>query len=99
KKHMTPSRHLLLVDPCEACLDAVPPLENCGWTVANSKLNTITSQHFDVGLVRLRETHVKRPSLLRSLLGRNGTEWLAAVTSDDMRCPVMRDFVGEWFFD
>ena len=96
---MHTSRQLLLVDPCEACLGIAPHLESNQWTIVSSSLNAIINQHFDVGLIRLRAEHLKRPEALKSLLTTRGVEWLAAITRENMNCPAIRNFVAEWFFD
>lgn len=96
---MSASRQLLFVDPCKACLDVVPFLKDNGWNVIIGSLETLTNHRFDVGVIRLRETHLMRAGTLKDILGRTGTEWIAAVTSTDMHFQKIRNFVGEWFFD
>lgn len=96
---MKSSRQLLFVDPCTACLDVVPFLKGNGWNVSIGSLETLAHQHFDVGVIRLRETHLMRAGALKNILGRTGTEWIAAVSSADMHFQRIRNFVGEWFFD
>lgn len=62
-------------------------------------LETASNLGFDVGLIRLRETHLTRADILKRILARTDMKWIAAVSSEDMRCPGIRNFVSEWFFD
>ena len=96
---MHTTRQLLLVDPCEGCLGIAPYLEGNHWTIVCSSLNAVNGRHFDVGLVRLRADHLKRPEILKNVLAMNGGEWLAVVTQESMDSPTMRNFIAEWFFD
>lgn len=93
------SRRLLLVDPCQECRILIPRMEANGWSITTCELAEVPDQGFDVGLIRLHDAHLKRAEPLKALLGRAGTEWLAAVRPESMQCPSFSNFVGEWFFD
>ncbi len=96
---MPPHRQLLLIEPCKACLNVIPTLESCGWAVSTASLDSAAKRSCDVGLIRLRAENLKQPRMLNNLLSKNGAEWLAVVSDEDMQHTEVRNLIGEWFFD
>ncbi len=92
-------RRLLIVDPCEECLSLVPALRIAGWEVDSCTLESAASRPCDVGLIRLLPQHFERPELVKELITRSNTEWIAALSPEDLRREKIGDFVCEWFFD
>jgi DNA-binding NtrC family response regulator len=43
--------------------------------------------------------HFEHPDLVKELITRSNTEWIAVLTPDDLRREKIGDFVCEWFFD
>jgi DNA-binding NtrC family response regulator len=52
-----------------------------------------------VGLIRLMPQHFEQPQLIKELITRSNTEWIAVLTAADLRRELIGDFVCEWFFD
>jgi DNA-binding NtrC family response regulator len=92
-------RRLLIVDPCEECLHLVPALRTAGWEVDSCTLESAASRPCDVGLIRLMPQHFEHPELVKDLITRSNTEWIAVLAPDDLRREKIGDFVCEWFFD
>ena len=93
------TRHLLIVEPCEECLQLIPGLHIAGWEVETCTLEQAVSRPCDVGLIRLLPEHFEHPDPVKNLISRSNTEWIAALTSEDLRRELVGDFVCEWFFD
>ncbi|KQQ55768.1 Fis family transcriptional regulator [Pseudomonas sp. Leaf127] len=94
-----PSRRLLIVDPCDDCHQLIPVLHAAGWSVDSSSLESALNMGCDVGLIRLMPYHFEHPEVVRELITRSNTEWIAVLTPDDLRREKIGDFVCEWFFD
>jgi DNA-binding NtrC family response regulator len=92
-------RRLLIVEPCEECLQLIPGLRIAGWEVDNCTLESAGSRSCDVGLIRLMPEHFEHPEVVKDLITRSNTEWIAVLTADDLRRELIGDFVCEWFFD
>ncbi|MBD8600677.1 sigma-54-dependent Fis family transcriptional regulator [Pseudomonas sp. CFBP 8772] len=92
-------RRLLIVEPCEECLQLVPGLRIAGWDVDSCTLEEAALRPCDVGLIRLLPEHFEHPEVVKSLISRSNTEWIAVLTSEDLRREHIGDFVCEWFFD
>ena len=92
-------RRLLIVEPCEECLQLVPGLRIAGWDVDSCTLQEAALRPCDVGLIRLLPEHFAHPEVVKSLISRSNTEWIAVLTSEDLRREHIGDFVCEWFFD
>jgi len=92
-------RRLLIVEPCEECLQLIPGLRIAGWEVDSCTLESVGSRPFDVGLIRLMPEHFEHPEVVKGLITRSNTEWIAVLTADDLRRELIGDFVCEWFFD
>ena len=92
-------RRLLIVEPCEECLRLIPGLRIAGWEVDSCTLESAASRSCDVGLIRLMPQHLEQPQVIRDLISRSHTEWIAVLTADDLRRELIGDFVCEWFFD
>lgn len=94
-----PTRRLLIVDPCDDCHQLIPVLDAAGWAVDSSSLESALSLGCDVGLIRLMPYHFEHPEVVRELITRSNTEWIAVLTAEDLRREKVGDFVCEWFFD
>jgi DNA-binding NtrC family response regulator len=92
-------RRLLIVEPCEECLRLIPGLRIAGWEVDSCALESAASRACDVGLIRLMPQHFEQPQLIKELITRSNTEWIAVLTAEDLRRELIGDFVCEWFFD
>ncbi|MFK3799190.1 sigma 54-interacting transcriptional regulator [Pseudomonas sp. NPDC088444] len=92
-------RRLLIVEPCEECLRLIPGLRIAGWEVDSCALDVAVSHSCDVGLIRLMPQHFEQPQLIKDLITRSNTEWIAVLTVEDLRRELIGDFVCEWFFD
>ena len=92
-------RRLLIVEPCEECLQLIPGLRIAGWDVDSCTLEEAALRPCDVGLIRLLPEHFEHPEVVKSLISRSNTEWIAVLTSEDLRRDQIGDFVCEWFFD
>jgi DNA-binding NtrC family response regulator len=92
-------RRLLIVEPCDECLRLIPGLRVAGWEVDSCTLESAASRPCDVGLIRLMPQHLEQPQLIKELITRSNTEWIAVLTADDLRRELIGDFVCEWFFD
>nr|WP_314579835.1 sigma-54 dependent transcriptional regulator [uncultured Pseudomonas sp.] len=92
-------RRLLIVEPCDECLRLIPGLRVAGWEVDSCSLESAASRPCDVGLIRLMPQHFEQPQLIKGLITRSNTEWIAVLTADDLRRELIGDFVCEWFFD
>lgn len=97
-------RRLLIVDPCDDCHQLIPALRLAGWSVDSNTLEAAVSdaslgRNCDVGLIRLMPQHFEHPDLVRELITRSNTEWIAVLSPDDLRREKIGDFVCEWFFD
>ncbi|WP_296261439.1 MULTISPECIES: sigma-54-dependent transcriptional regulator [unclassified Pseudomonas] len=93
------TRRLLIVEPCEESLSLIPGLRIAGWQVDSCSLQAAASYPCDVGLIRLMPHHLEHPQVIKDLIGRSHTEWIAVLTADDLRRELIGDFVCEWFFD
>lgn len=101
---MTPTlaalpRSLLVVDPCQECESLFPRLRANGWMVRSCELDMVGETRCDVGLIRLKSTHLARPEVLKQLISRSGTEWIAVLSPDILQQSHVGNLVGEWFFD
>jgi DNA-binding NtrC family response regulator len=96
---MASIRRLLIVEPCEECLRLIPGLRIAGWEVDSCTLESAANHPCDVGLIRLMPEHFDQPQLIKELITRSNTEWIAVLTADDLRRELIGDFVCEWFFD
>jgi len=67
--------------------------------VDSCALESAASHPCDVGLIRLMPQHFEQPQLIKELITRSNTEWIAVLTADDLRRELIGDFVCEWFFD
>lgn len=92
-------RRLLIVEPSEECLRLIPGLRIAGWEVDSCTLEAAASRPCDVGLIRLMPQHLEQPQVIKDLISRSHTEWIAVLTADDLRRELIGDFVCEWFFD
>jgi DNA-binding NtrC family response regulator len=92
-------RRLLIVEPCDECLRLIPGLRVAGWEVDSCTLESAASRPCNVGLIRLMPQHFEQPQLIKELITRSNTEWIAVLTADDLRRELIGDFVCEWFFD
>ncbi|UZJ57710.1 sigma-54 dependent transcriptional regulator [Pseudomonas sp. KU26590] len=92
-------RRLLIVEPCEECLELVPGLRIAGWDVHSCTLEEAALRPCDVGLIRLLPEHFEHPEVVKSLISRSNTEWIAVLTGEDLRREHIGDLVCEWFFD
>jgi DNA-binding NtrC family response regulator len=93
------SRRLLIVDPCDDCHQLIPVLKLAGWAVDSCTLEDALRRSCDIGLIRLMPQHFEHPDLVKELITRSNTEWIAVLTPDDLRREKIGDFVCEWFFD
>jgi len=96
---LAPTRRLLIVEPCEESLRLIPGLRAAGWEVDSCTLQSAASRPCDVGLIRLMPQHFEHPEVVKDLITRSNTEWIAVLTPDDLRRDKIGDFVCEWFFD
>lgn len=94
-----PPRSLLVVDPCQECESLVPRLRANGWMVRSCELDMVGEARCDVGLIRLKSAHLARPEVLKQLISRSGTEWIAVLSPDILQQSHVGNLVGEWFFD
>jgi DNA-binding NtrC family response regulator len=94
-----PLRRLLIVDPCDDCHQLIPVLRAAGWDVDSSTVEAAVSRSCDVGLIRLMPYHFEHPEVVKDLITRSHTEWIAVLSPDDLRREKIGDFVCEWFFD
>ena len=92
-------RRLLVVDPCDDCHRLLPGLRSVGWDVDSCTLENAADKTCDVGLLRLQPFHLDRPDLVKELISRSGTEWIAVLNQEVLRLQNVGDFVCEWFFD
>ena len=92
-------RRLLVVDPCQECELLLPHLQASAWAVHSCGLAEAGNAIFDVGLIRLRPTHLARPEALKELISQSGTEWIAVLSADALQDSEIGNFIGEWFFD
>ncbi|MEE3924837.1 sigma-54 dependent transcriptional regulator [Pseudomonas viridiflava] len=94
-----PTRRLLIVDPCDDCHQLIPILHAAGWAVDSSTLESALNLSCDVGLIRLMPDHFEHPEMVKELITRTNTQWIAVLAPDDLRREKIGDFVCEWFFD
>ncbi|EKN48236.1 MULTISPECIES: sigma-54 dependent transcriptional regulator [Pseudomonas syringae group] len=94
-----PTRRLLIVDPCDDCHLLIPVLHAAGWAVDSSTLESALNLSCDVGLIRLMPDHFEHPEMVKELITRTNTQWIAVLAPDDLRREKIGDFVCEWFFD
>ncbi|KPY37956.1 Sigma-54 dependent transcription regulator [Pseudomonas syringae pv. primulae] len=94
-----PTRRLLIVDPCDDCHQLIPVLHAVGWAVDSSTLESALNLSCDVGLIRLMPDHFEHPEMVKELITRTNTQWIAVLAPDDLRREKIGDFVCEWFFD
>lgn len=94
-----PLRRLLIVDPCDDCRQLIPVLRASMWDVDISTLENAVGRSCDVGLIRLMPYHFEHPEVVKDLIARSHTEWIAVLSPDDLRREKIGDFVCEWFFD
>ncbi|MDD0843454.1 sigma-54-dependent transcriptional regulator [Pseudomonas sp. Gutcm_11s] len=93
------ARRLLVVDPCEQCERLLPRLQDSGWQVQSCGLELAGELACDVGLVRLRRSHLQQPERLKQLISQSGTEWIAVLSAETLALAEAPGFIGEWFFD
>lgn len=94
-----PTRRLLIVDPCDDCHLLIPVLHAAGWAVDSSTLESALNLSCDVGLIRLMPDHFEHPEMVKELITRTNTQWIAVLAPEDLRREKIGDFVCEWFFD
>jgi DNA-binding NtrC family response regulator len=94
-----PTRRLLIVDPCDDCHQLIPVLHAAGWAVDSSTIESALHLSCDVGLIRLMPNHFEHPEVVKELITRSGTQWIAVLAPEDLRREKIGDFVCEWFFD
>ncbi|MCY4124667.1 MAG: sigma-54 dependent transcriptional regulator [Pseudomonas sp.] len=92
-------RRLLIVDPCDDCQRLTPGLLVAGWDVDSCTLAQALEHRCDVGVLRLDEAHLKHPDVVKDMIKRSNTEWIAVLSAEQLRSPAFGDFVCEWFFD
>ncbi|CRN08218.1 DNA-binding NtrC family response regulator [Pseudomonas sp. TE6349] len=92
-------RRLLIVDPCDDCQRLTPGLLEAGWDVDSCTLAQALEHRCDVGVLRLDEAHLKHPDVVKDMIKRSNTEWIAVLSAEQLRSPAFGDFVCEWFFD
>ncbi|MBA1202682.1 sigma-54-dependent Fis family transcriptional regulator [Pseudomonas capeferrum] len=93
------NRRLLIVDPCDECHHLLPSLRSAGWEVRSCSLGSALEHPCDIGLLRLRATHLQYPEAVKDLIERSDTEWIAVLSAEELRMQNVGDFVCEWFFD
>lgn len=93
------SRRLLIVEPCDECLQLVCGLRSAGWEVERCTLDQAAAHSCDVGMLRLLPEHIEQPHLIKDLITRSNANWIAVLAADDLRRESIGDFVCEWFFD
>lgn len=93
------SRRLLVIDPCEECERLLPCLQASGWMVRSCNLGEVGEAQCDVGVIRLRASHLHHPEALKQLISQSGTEWIAVLSSDALQHAEVGNFIGEWCFD
>ncbi|MCV4343673.1 sigma-54 dependent transcriptional regulator [Pseudomonas capsici] len=93
------TRRLLIVDPSDDCHQLIPVLQTAGWAVDSNTLEAALNQRCDVGLIRLMPEHFEHPELVKELITRSNTQWIAVLAPNDLRREKIGDFVCEWFFD
>ncbi|MNO53732.1 Transcriptional regulatory protein ZraR [compost metagenome] len=92
-------RRLLMVDPCADCQRLLPDLLVAGWTVESCRLDELPGRSCDVGLLRLMPAHMQRPELIKQMIQRTGTEWIAVLAANSLKSQGVAEFLREWFFD
>lgn len=92
-------RKLLIVDPCESCREVMPFLTSAGWSIESTSLDATPGHQCDVGLIRLRASHVENPESVKRLVRSSGTEWIALVDRELMTRAGSNELIGQWFFD
>ena len=92
-------RRLLIVDPCEECIELLPHLSVEGWEVETCAMGGARERLYDVGVIRLDSHHLQCLPALKQLIRQSGAEWIAVLSSDLLNNKLISDFVGEWFFD
>ncbi|MDO7925595.1 sigma-54 dependent transcriptional regulator [Pseudomonas sp. KFB-139] len=93
------TRRLLIVDPSDDCHQLIPVLQAAGWAVDSNTLEGALNQRCDVGLIRLMPEHFEHPEVVKELITRSNTQWIAVLAPNDLRREKIGDFVCEWFFD
>ena len=93
------TRSLLIVDPSDDCHQLIPVLQAAGWAVDSNTLEAALNQRCDVGLIRLMPEHFEHPEVVKELITRSNTQWIAVLAPNDLRREKIGDFVCEWFFD
>ncbi len=93
------NRRLLIVDPCDECRQLLPDLRSAGWDVTCCTFSQALQHACDVGLLRLQASHLSEPEAVQTLIERSDTEWIAALSAEELRLQNVGDFVCEWFFD
>ncbi|RMO05030.1 Response regulator with CheY-like receiver, AAA-type ATPase [Pseudomonas cichorii] len=93
------TRRLLIVDPSDDCHQLIPVLQTAGWAVDSNTLEAALNQRCDVGLIRLMPEHFEHPEMVKELITRSNTQWIAVLAPNDLRREKIGDFVCEWFFD
>ncbi|MBO3273762.1 sigma-54 dependent transcriptional regulator [Pseudomonas schmalbachii] len=92
-------RRLLMVDPCADCQRLLPDLQAAGWLVESCRLDNLSGRYCDVGLLRLTPAHMQRPEIIKQMIQRSGTEWIAVLAATSLKSQGMGEFLREWFFD
>ncbi|MBX8496463.1 sigma-54 dependent transcriptional regulator [Pseudomonas cichorii] len=93
------TRRLLIVDPSDDCHQLIPVLQAAGWAVDSNTLEAALNQRCDVGLIRLMPEHFEHPEVVKEMITRSNTQWIAVLAPNDLRREKIGDFVCEWFFD
>ncbi len=65
----------------------------------SSTLESALNLSCDVGLIRLMPDYFEHPEMVKELITRTNTQWIAVLAPDDLRREKIGDFVCEWFFD
>lgn len=94
-----PSRRLLVIDPYDDFHQLTPVLREAGWDVNSTTLDSAAGHQCDVGLIRLMPHHFEQLEVVKDLIARSQTEWIAVLSPEDLRREKVGDFVCEWFFD
>lgn len=96
----TASPHrLLLVDPCNACLELQKRLSDAGWKVVTAPLERLGQPECELGMLRLQAAHIANLGRLKILLSQTGIQWVVVVSPELLEQPGVAQFVAEWFLD
>ena len=93
------TRHLLLVDSSDECHCLLPSLNSVGWNVETCELGKAAELSCDLGVICLQPEHFRHVEVIKDLISRSGTEWIALLSPELLAVNGVGDFIGEWFFD